>query len=90
MGYVGYVSGKQEDRRKLYVLDVLPAKRKRDKVQFGHYVVTKSIGSGKESMFTVFNRVYDLNPIHKGDIIFCGGYERDGKYFTLTRYEKLY
>lgn len=90
MGYVGYVSGKQEDRRKLYVLDVRPAKRKRDKVQFGYYVVTKSIGSGKESMFTVFNRVYDLNPIHKGDIIFCGGYERDGKYFTLTRYEKLY
>lgn len=90
MGYVGYVSGKQEDRRKLYVLDVRPAKRKRDKVQFGYYVVTKSIGSGKESMFTAFNRVYDLNPIHKGDIIFCSGYERDGRYFTLTRYEKIY
>lgn len=90
MGYVGYVSGKQEDRRKLYVLDIYPVKRKRDNKQFGYSIITKSIGSGKESRFTVFNKVYDLEPIHKGDIIFCGGYEKDGQYFTMTRYEKLY
>ena len=71
MGYVGYISGKQEDRRKLYVLDIYTLKRKKDGKQFGYSVITKSIGSGKESRFTVFNRVYDKDPIHKGDIIVC-------------------
>lgn len=90
MGYVGYVSGKTEDRRKLYVLDIYPVSRKSDKKQFGYSVITKSIGSGKESRFTVFNAVYKTDPIKKGDIIFCKGFERDGQYFRLTSYEKIF
>ena len=77
MGYVGYVSGKDEDRRK-------------DNKQFGYSVVTKSIGSGKESRFTVMNKVYDTDPIKKGDIVLCTGYERDGQYYRLTNYSKVY
>lgn len=90
MGYVGYVSGKAEDRRKLYVLDIYPLSRKSDKKQFGYSVITKSIGSGKESRFTVFNAVYKTDPIKKGDIIFCKGFERDGQYFRLTSFEKIF
>ncbi len=90
MGYVGYVSGKDEDRRKLYVLDVYPLIRRKDNKQFGYSVVTKSIGSGKESRFTVVNRVYNDDPIHKGDIIYCKSYEKDGQYFRLTGYDKVY
>lgn len=89
MGYVGYISGKQEDRTKLYVLDVFPVCRKKDGKQFGYTILTKSIGSGKEARFTVFNRVYDKDPIHKGEVIVCKGFERDGIYFTLTNYEHL-
>ncbi len=90
MGYVGYVSGKDEDRRKLYVLDVYQLVRKSDGKQFGYSVVTKSIGSGKESRFTVVNKVYDEDPIHKGDIIYCKSYEKNGQYFRLTGYTKVY
>lgn len=90
MGYIGYVSGKVEDRPKLYVMDMFPCKRKKDGKQFGVKILTKSIGSGKESSFTIFNRVHDRNPISKGDIIFCKRYERDGQYFTMTDYEKVY
>lgn len=90
MGYVGYVSGKEEDRRKLYVLDVFPLSRKRDGKQFGYSIITKSIGSGVDSRFTVFNNVYNKNPIHKGDIIYCQSFTRDGAYFTLTGFSKLY
>lgn len=86
MGYIGYVSGKEEDRRKLYVLDIYPLERKKDHKQFGYSVITKSIGSGKEARFTVFNRQYDNLPIHKDDIIIVQEYERDGVYFTLTKY----
>ena len=90
MGYIGYVSGKDEDRRKLYVTKVLPLHRKKDGKLFGYSVFTKSIGSGKESRFTVFCRVFDKDPIKEGDIIYCGAYERDGEYFRLTAYNKIY
>lgn len=90
MGYVGYVSGKDEDRRKLYVLEVYPLVRKKDNKQFGYSIVTKSIGSGKESRFTVVNKLYDEDPIKKGDIIFCKSYEKQGQYFRLTSYSKVY
>ena len=90
MGYTGYVSGKEEDRRKLYIKEVYPLKRKKDGVQFGHSVITQSIGSGVESRFTVFNRVFNNDPIQKDDVILCTGYERDGAYFTMTGYTHIY
>ena len=89
MGYVGYVSGKQEDRAKLYVVNVIPLKRKKDGKQFGYSLITRSLGSGKESRFTVFNRVFDKEPVQKYDIIQCLSYERDGQYFRMTAYQKL-
>lgn len=90
MGYSGYISGKEEDRRKLYIKEIYPLKRKRDGVQFGYSIITQSIGSGVESRFTVFNRVFKNDPIKKDDVILCSGYERDGAYFTLTGYSHIY
>lgn len=89
-GYVGYVSGKDEDRRKLYVTGVFPVVRKKDNKQFGYNITTKSIGSGKEGKFTVLNKLYDNNPIKKDEIIYCNSFTSDGKYFTLTGYSKIY
>ena len=77
------------DRRKLYVTEVKSLRRKSDGKQFGYSVFTKSIGSGKESRFTVFNRIYDKDPIKNGDIILCKQFERDGIYFRLVDYEKV-
>lgn len=89
MGYAGYVSGKEEDRRKLYVMDVFPLVRKRDGVQFGYTVVTKSIGSGIEARFTVKNKVFDALPVKQGDIIYCNSFEKDGQYFRLNGYSRV-
>ena len=86
MGYAGYTSGKEEDRRKLYVQDVFPAKRKSDGKQFGYNILTRSIGSGKEAKFTVYNREYKEVPINKGDIIYCKSYRKEKQYYTLTEY----
>lgn len=90
MGYVGYISNKEEDRRKLYVMDIFPVVRRRDGKQFGYSILTKSIGSGKEARFTVFNNVYEKDPIQKGDIIYCASYETDGQYFKLCKYSKIF
>lgn len=89
MGYIGYVSGNEADRRKLYVTDLKPLMRKRDKKQFGYSVFTKSIGSGKESRFTLVNRVFEKEPIRAGDIILCKSFDRDGGYFRLLDYERI-
>lgn len=89
MGYLGYTTGKDEDRRKLFVMDVKPLFRKADGKEFGASIYTKSIGSGKESRFTVFNRTLRDDPIQKNDIILCKGFVRDGAYFTLTAYERI-
>lgn len=91
MGYVGYVSNKDSDRRKLYVLNVFPLYRKKDNKLFGYNIITKSIGSGIESRFTVFCNIFDKEPIKRDDIILCQMYERNQRgYFTMTKYEKLF
>lgn len=89
MGYNGLVTGKEEDRKKLSIMNVYALKRKKDGKQFGYSVITKSIGSGKESRFTVFNKVYKDDPIKKDDIIYLKGWHRDNGYFTLDEYEKI-
>ena len=89
MGYIGYSSGKEEDRRKLYILDIFPVVRRKDNKQFGYSVVTKSIGSGKESRFTVLNGLFNQRPIQKGNIIYCKKYESSGGYYRLTDYERI-
>lgn len=90
MGYAGYVSGNEKDRRKLFIKNIYPLKRKSDGVQFGYSIITQSIGSGVESRFTVFNRIYNDDPINKDDIILCRSYTREGAYYTLTGYSHVY
>ena len=90
MGYIGYVSGNEEDRRKLYVSDIYELHRKKDGKQFGYSIITKSIGSGKDARFTVFNPVFNKEHNQKGDIIYCKAFERDGQYFRMTAYDKVY
>lgn len=89
MGYVGYVSGREEDRRKLYITKLFPARRKSDGAIFGYTIYTKSIGSGIESRFTVFKEAYSKSPIKEGDIIFCKDFKRNGPYFNLYAYDKI-
>ena len=89
MGYIGYVSGKEEDRKKLYIHNIHPLKRKKDGVQFGYTFVTQSIGSGIESRFTVKNAVFEKAPVKAGDMIVCNRWHRDGAYFHMTAYDRL-
>ena len=90
LGYPGYITGKEEDRKRLYVLDTKPLHRKSDGKLFGHSVYTKSIGSGVEARFTVFEKLYNKDPIRKGDCVLCKSFNKDGQYFQLTAYEKIF
>lgn len=89
MGYAGYISGKEEDRRKLYITKITPLVRKRDNKKFGYSLFTKSIGSGIESRFTVVDELYKIKPVEIGDIVYCKSFVRNGIYFRMTDYEKI-
>ena len=89
MGYAGYITGKEEDRRKLLVMEVFPLLRNKDRRQFGYSIITKSIGSGVEARFTVLNAAYQRDPIRENDIIFCRSFIREGQYFKLTGWNHL-
>ena len=89
MGYAGYFSGKEEDRRKLYVTGVNPSKRRRDNVIWAYTIDTVSIGSGKAGKFTIIKGKYNKDPVREGDLIRCEEYHRDGKYFQLDVWRHL-
>lgn len=89
--YLGYISPSQNEGelRLLLVTDIKPLHRKKDNKRFGASVFTTSIGSGKKSRLTLFDR--DVHQeIKNGDIIKCLRYKTDGKYFTLLEYEIIY
>lgn len=88
-GYLGFITGNDEDRRKLFITDIKPLFRKKDNKQFGYSFYTKSIGSGVEARFTVFNTMYNLLPVKKGDIVYCAKWRRDGAYFQMQEYTKI-
>ena len=89
MGYMGYVSGEAKDRPKLLVNDIKPLLRKKDGKQFGYSFFTTSIGSGISSRFTVMNRMFNLIPVKKNDIIYCKHYSNDNGYYRMDLYEKI-
>lgn len=89
MGYAGFMTGKEEDRPKLYVTDVKPLKRRDDGTRFGYNISTRSLGSGIESQFTIMDDVYAENPVHKYDLIYCKRYSRDRQYFRMESYQKI-
>lgn len=91
MGYMGYVTYREEDRAKLFVESVFPLHRKKDGKQFGYSLVLKSIGSGKESRMSVMNEsLENKQPPKAGSIIQCLTWERNGQYFTMRKYRTLF
>lgn len=90
LGYVDLTTSKEEDRRKLLVLDKyeLP-----DRFKGGIWKVklkTKSIGSGKTSSLDVSPKVLASQPLKPGDIIYCADLVKDKKgYWQLLDYKIL-
>lgn len=89
--YLGsFVTNKDEDRRTLLIKDVGEVMTKKDKKQFGYYIIAKSVGSGKESRYTILNRSWRKNgSVEAGDVIRCVEYKNDGQFFNLVEYFKM-
>lgn len=89
LGFVSLMTGKQSDRPVLYVKGVYPVKRKKDGVMFGRNIIAQSIGSGITTRYTIFNSLFEKEPLEAGDVIHCHGYRRKGIYFDMTSYSRL-
>ena len=90
--YMGFIAttGNEADRPLLLVNECYPVKRKKDGKQFGYSIIAQSIGSGKITRFTVFNRTWEsCGEIKPNNVVRCDHYERDGQYFRMTKYTVL-
>lgn len=89
--YLGYISstGKEEDRRLVYVKEVYPVKRKKDGKKCGISFIASSLGSGKTSRWTCWDSTMSKHgEINKESIIRVESWKHNPEYnnFELTNY----
>lgn len=88
LGYCDIRTGKQEDRRKLLISEVIPLKN--NGALWAYRLATKSLGSGKTARVTVKTDLYNLHPINKGDIIYAEDlYKNKAGYWYLSSYSHI-
>lgn len=89
MGFISFATNNPDERWIIYIHDIVPARRRSDKKQFGYSILAQSIGSGKQTRMTIVNSVYKNNPIEAGDIVRIinpGGWSNERGYFRLNKY----
>ena len=91
LGYVELTTGREEDRRKLLVTDLVPLRSKDSGVPWAYAVFTKSVGSGKASRLTLRAKVYDKKPFKKSDIIYAESIAKENSgYWYLYDYNLVF
>lgn len=88
LGYADVVTGKEEDRRRLLITDVIPLSGANGQL-WSYRLGTKSLGSGKTARLTIRANVYENNPIKAGDIVYAAElYKNQSGYWYLVSYKK--
>lgn len=90
LGYISLVSGKEDDRPKLYVKEHYVINKRATGKPCGCNIICQSIGSGKQSKFVVWNKTLNkCGQIKKGDVINCLGYKKNGDDFELLEFSQI-
>ena len=90
LGFVNLTTNNETDRRKLLVTKVIPLLNKETKKAWGYAVLTKSIGSGKNSRLTVRAKIFESDPIKELDIVYAKSISKNqAGYWYLVDYEKI-
>lgn len=89
LGATNIATHDPEDRRKLYIEDVVPV------ISNGklwcYRIDTMSVGTGKKSRLTLRSHLYNLQPVLKGQIIYCDEcYKNNRGYWEITQYHQIY
>lgn len=90
LGYIDLTTGREEDRRKLVLTDVVPLKGKETGETWGYALFTKSIGSGKCGRLTLKSGLYKKDPLKKLDVICADRIAKNKSgYWYLLEYRRL-
>lgn len=94
LGYIDLTTGREEDKQKLFVNKIIPLKNRTTGEQFAYMILTKSVGSGKNSSVNIMDKVFKSNPIAENDIILIKNkdtdmYKNKKGYWYVTRYKKI-
>ncbi len=90
MGYSDYMTNKETDRRKIIVNDIFPVKRKSDGEIFAYTIISRSIGTGKESRISVSKRLRDVKKFSKGDILLVEQICKNSRgFWQMLNYSKI-
>lgn len=93
LGYVDLTTNRDEDRRKLFVMDVRPMVSKTGRSVgsvWGYAVFTRSIGSGKQLRFTIKTDLFSATPVSKGEVIYADkAYVNKSGYYYLDAYHHI-
>lgn len=91
LGFICITTNKEEDRRKLFIKQVVPLKNKQSDDVWGYALFTKSVGSGKSSRITVRAKTYATDAIHENDVIYAKSVEKNKSgYWYLIDYYKVF
>ena len=92
LGYINIKTGKEEDRRKLIVLNkrILIAKTgKNSGKPWCVSIEAQSIGSGKKTSYSIFYNRYQKEIFDIYDVIICKKWSKNNGYFYIDDYEKV-
>lgn len=88
MGYVAIATNREEDRRKLYVMDTYNLKSGGQ--VWGVAINVRSIGTGKQTRLTVKRNLFDKKPFSKKSILYADQlYKNQKGYWYLNWYEVI-
>lgn len=81
-------TGKEEDRRKLFVLEVFPLKSSDNSKPWAYKIHTKSLGSGKEAFLILYANKFNPQLIKVDSLIYVSHCHLNDKgYWYLDNYE---
>lgn len=91
LGFINLTTNQEADRRKLLVKKVFPLKNKDENSPWGYAILTKSIGSGKNSRLTITAKIFESDPIKEFDVVYVKAINKNrAGYWYLYDYEKMY
>ena len=88
LGFVNLTTGKEEDKRKLLVLDVKPLVSQKYNKIWAYAIDEISIGSGKKNRLTIWANTFERKPLQSNDILYAYKVEKNDKgYWYLQDYD---
>lgn len=88
LGFVNLTTGKEEDKRKLLVLDVKPLISQKYNKIWAYAIDEISIGSGKKNRLTIWANKFERKPLQSNDILYAYKVEKNDKgYWYLQDYD---